>query len=97
MKALNHAIAVLALIPVLASAQEPTGPSALATLMMTQFYDVNADQVSVTLSERTALHATARAEAAGGHVCNMDMVPAPTGVTASTGWLVGAISCDQRK
>lgn len=84
----------LALISVMACSQEKTGPEPLAANMMSQFIaGVSEESVKVTVLNRTATTATAKAEA-NGHVCTMETIHAPAGVKAPYDWLVGSIKCD---
>ena len=70
---------------------DENGPAQLAVSFMTQFYDVSADSVQVTVIKKTRLSATVKAEAKE-HVCIFDAQPLPT---AQYGWAASSMNCKQ--
>ncbi|QGG78926.1 hypothetical protein [Pseudomonas syringae] len=86
----------LMMLTVTASANADTiatekGPEQLAVSFMTQFYDVKAEVVQVTVIEQTRLSSKVKAEAKG-HVCIFDAQPLPT---AQYGWAASSMNCAQ--
>ncbi|HBP4970071.1 TPA: hypothetical protein ACWL5R_005798 [Pseudomonas aeruginosa] len=77
-----------------AGAEEEVGPAPLARHFMAQFYDVQPEAVKVTMLDESPRLIVARAEV-DGHACRMEMAPAPEGVSARFGWLVGSMQCKQ--
>lgn len=77
-----------------ASALEEGGAEPLARHFMAQFYEAKPDDVQVTILNDDPRLTLARAEF-NGHVCRIEMAPAPESVTARFGWLVGSIQCAQ--
>nr|CAC79194.1 hypothetical protein 9.5 kDa [uncultured bacterium] len=74
-----------------ATTAEEQGPAPLAASFMSQFYDVPADAVTVTVIEQTRFDAKVRAEAAG-HVCTFDAGQLPA---AKYGWAVASMKCGE--
>lgn len=70
------------------------GPEPLAVSFMTQFYDVPAEAVKVTVRDRTAFDATVEAEAAG-HFCEFAAAKLPEGSTAKYGWAAASMRCGE--
>ncbi|MDH4602435.1 hypothetical protein [Pseudomonas syringae] len=68
------------------------GPGPLLVNFMTQFYDVQASEVEVTIIEQTATAAKVLAWV-GSHQCVMEAVPATT-PQAKYGWSSGSMSCE---
>jgi hypothetical protein len=76
-------------------AENESGPNPLAKHFMSEFYGVEPDDVTVFVmadGDETPRTVMARA---GEHACRMQMAPAPAGVSASFGWLVSSMQCDQ--
>lgn len=67
------------------------GPDKLAVSFITQFYEVAADTVQVTVIKQTRLSAKVKAEAKG-HVCIFDAQPLST---AQYGWAASSMNCKQ--
>lgn len=89
-------LALLATLPLTALAQvDRTGPVAVATNLMAQFYDVPESAVSVEIEQRTKFTATALAKAPGGHVCVFDMAAIEKDAKAQYRWGVAGTRCKQ--
>lgn len=89
-------LALLATLPLSALAQaDRTGPVALATNLMAQFYDVPESAVSVEIEQHTKFTATALAKAPGGHVCVFDMAAIEKDAGGDFRWGAAGTRCKQ--
>lgn len=68
------------------------GPGPLAVSFMTQFYQVPAEAVTVTVSNQTKFDAKVEASAAG-HVCEFDAARLPEGTSTAHGWAAATMRC----
>lgn len=68
------------------------GPAPLAVSFMTQFYDVPAEAVTVTVTDQTKNDAKVEAKAAG-HVCEFDAARLPEGSSTAHGWAAASMRC----
>jgi hypothetical protein len=68
-------------------------PVRLPVNMMAQFYAVPESRVSAHILVQTAQTATVLATAPGGKRCTFELIKAPSGVKAPSGWLTDAPDC----
>lgn len=68
-------------------------PLRLPTNMMAQFYALRESQVSARVIKQSPQTATVLATAPGGKRCTFELIKAPSGVEAPSGWLSGAPDC----
>lgn len=68
-------------------------PLRLPVNMMAQFYALRESQVSARIINQTAQTATVLATAPGGKRCTFELIRAPSGVKAPSGWLTDAPDC----
>jgi len=76
----------------LADTTAEQGPAPLAISFMTQFYDVPAEAVTVTITEQSRFAAKVKAEV-DGHVCTFDAVKISDNPNAKHGWGAGSMEC----
>ncbi len=81
----------------LANEQSQTSPEALAAHFMSQFYDVPANTVKVTLKELPAKQVEAVATTMNGHTCTMGMAQEPISPSSPGRWLVSSMKCAKGK
>lgn len=78
-----------------ATAAPSESPEPLAISFMTQFYNVPAEAVKVTIIEQKRFEVTVKAEASG-HICTFDAMKVPAESKAQYGWAASSMQCDQR-
>lgn len=88
-------LALLATLPLTALAQvDRTGPVAVATNLMAQFYDVPESAVSVEIEEHSEFTATALATAPGGHTCIFEMAAVEKDAKSQYRWGASGTRCN---
>lgn len=92
MKVIFLIVACMVATCALADEAQIQGPGPLLVSFMTQFYDVQASEVEVTIIEQTATAAKVLAWV-GSHQCVMEAVPASV-PGAIFGWSSGSMSCE---
>lgn len=88
-----QAFLILALVTVNAAAETKSTVQNLPRNMMAQFYGVPESQVSVYVAKETRLSATVIAYAPRGNRCTFNLVRAPEGSTAPSGWITAPPEC----
>lgn len=71
-------------------------PLRLPINMMVQFYALRESQVSARIINQTSQTATVLATAPGGKRCTFELIKAPSGVKAASGWLTDEPDCVAR-
>jgi hypothetical protein len=91
-----YALFAVALASANANADSGSNIKSLPINMMAQLYGVPESQVSAEILDETRLSARVIARAPLGQRCMFDLVRAPAGSGAPSGWLTAAPDCTTR-